>query len=92
MIQWAGRIQAYVRMRFLAFERWKSATVCNRGTERPGVTLNNKFRLVAVPPGPGNDEGHPKVAFASPGQTGKFGAGEAIRTPDPNLGKVMLYP
>jgi len=21
-----------------------------------------------------------------------FGAGEAIRTPDPNLGKVMLYP
>ncbi len=22
----------------------------------------------------------------------KFGAGEAIRTPDPNLGKVMLYP
>ena len=23
---------------------------------------------------------------------GPFGAGEAIRTPDPNLGKVMLYP
>ena len=22
----------------------------------------------------------------------KIGAGEAIRTPDPNLGKVMLYP
>ena len=22
----------------------------------------------------------------------KFGAGEANRTPDPNLGKVMLYP
>ncbi len=22
----------------------------------------------------------------------KFGAGEAIRTPDPNLGKVVLYP
>ena len=22
----------------------------------------------------------------------KTGAGEAIRTPDPNLGKVMLYP
>jgi hypothetical protein len=22
----------------------------------------------------------------------KLGAGEAIRTPDPNLGKVMLYP
>jgi len=24
--------------------------------------------------------------------TGLYGAGEAIRTPDPNLGKVMLYP
>jgi hypothetical protein len=23
---------------------------------------------------------------------GSIGAGEAIRTPDPNLGKVMLYP
>ncbi|RKE95791.1 hypothetical protein C8N30_0331 [Sulfitobacter guttiformis] len=23
---------------------------------------------------------------------GLAGAGEAIRTPDPNLGKVMLYP
>ena len=23
---------------------------------------------------------------------GKSGAGEAIRTPDPNLGKVVLYP
>jgi len=23
---------------------------------------------------------------------GLTGAGEAIRTPDPNLGKVMLYP
>jgi len=23
---------------------------------------------------------------------GKLGAGEANRTPDPNLGKVMLYP
>jgi hypothetical protein len=22
----------------------------------------------------------------------KFGAGEGIRTPDPNLGKVVLYP
>ena len=22
----------------------------------------------------------------------KYGAGEAIRTPDPNLGKVVLYP
>jgi hypothetical protein len=22
----------------------------------------------------------------------EFGAGEAIRTPDPNLGKVVLYP
>jgi hypothetical protein len=23
---------------------------------------------------------------------GRLGAGEAIRTPDPHLGKVMLYP
>ncbi len=23
---------------------------------------------------------------------GEIGAGEAIRTPDPNLGKVVLYP
>jgi hypothetical protein len=27
-----------------------------------------------------------------PGLVGPNGAGEAIRTPDPNLGKVMLYP
>ena len=26
------------------------------------------------------------------GKTHLIGAGEAIRTPDPNLGKVMLYP
>lgn len=26
------------------------------------------------------------------GMDGLAGAGEAIRTPDPNLGKVMLYP
>ncbi len=27
-----------------------------------------------------------------PSPLGEVGAGEAIRTPDPNLGKVMLYP
>ena len=25
-------------------------------------------------------------------ETERFGAGEAIRTPDPDLGKVVLYP
>ena len=36
-------------------------------------------------------KGHPKVTFiVSPER--EIGAGEAIRTPDPNLGKVMLYP
>jgi hypothetical protein len=31
-------------------------------------------------------------ADASSGLFDPNGAGEAIRTPDPNLGKVMLYP
>ncbi len=41
--------------------------------------------------------GHSTQAFLAtrnPKFAGSFstGAGEAIRTPDPNLGKVMLYP
>jgi hypothetical protein len=41
---------------------------------------------------------HGKYALTSPKGLnaidlfGRFGAGEAIRTPDPNLGKVVLYP
>jgi hypothetical protein len=33
-----------------------------------------------------------KVAAVCDPHLKKTGAGEAIRTPDPNLGKVMLYP
>jgi hypothetical protein len=32
---------------------------------------------------------NPRVRFLDPGKTG---AGEGIRTLDPNLGKVVLYP
>ena len=42
---------------------------------------------------PKTTKGLPKEAL--PYQLGRLiqiGAGEAIRTPDPNLGKVMLYP
>jgi hypothetical protein len=35
----------------------------------------------------------PECVTCVPGMDrGKNGAGEAIRTPDPNLGKVVLYP
>ena len=41
-------------------------------------------------------KGRPKATLSfslyPPGYWWKIGAGEAIRTPDPNLGKVMLYP
>ena len=42
---------------------------------------------------PGKSLGRPRPSW--PGfacSIGKFGAGDAIRTRDPNLGKVMLYP
>ena len=40
-----------------------------------------------------NRKGRPKAASAKLlGFQPLIGAGEAIRTPDPNLGKVMLYP
>jgi hypothetical protein len=43
--------------------------------------------------GPRTAKGHPKVALLSCWVSREpVGAGEAIRTPDPNLGKVMLYP
>ena len=32
------------------------------------------------------------IALGAAFVIGEIGAGEAIRTPDPNLGKVMLYP
>ena len=41
----------------------------------------------------GNTKGRPKAAFVSSccGRE-RIGAGDEIRTHDPNLGKVMLYP
>ncbi len=32
-----------------------------------------------------------RLPISPPGQTGVFGAGNEIRTRDPNLGKVVLY-
>ena len=49
-----------------------------RRFERPTLTL---ARLCSTP------ELRPQTIMSVP-----IGAGEAIRTPDPNLGKVMLYP
>ncbi len=49
-----------------------------RRFERPTLTL---ARLCSTP----ELRPHTILSFRS-------GAGEAIRTPDPNLGKVMLYP
>ena len=49
-----------------------------RRFERPTLTL---ARLCSTP------ELRPRCH-----QFDRIGAGEAIRTPDPNLGKVMLYP
>ena len=37
-------------------------------------------------------EGRPKAAFAISKKDLENGAGEGIRTLDPNLGKVVLYP
>ncbi len=64
----------------------KVAHIVNRETlerarrfERPTLTL---ARLCSTP------ELRPQPMTVPT----NFGAGEAIRTPDPNLGKVMLYP
>ncbi len=45
--------------------------------------------MVATQP---KQNGHPKAAALMLNFFEKFGAGEAIRTLDPNLGKVVLYP
>ncbi len=58
--------------------RLVSAMERARRFERPTLTL---ARLCSTP------ELRPHAIVSVP-----IGAGEAIRTPDPNLGKVMLYP
>ena len=50
---------------------------------------NARFKIID----PKTKKGRPKAAyFYLLGLQKPVGAGEAIRTPDPNLGKVMLYP
>ena len=46
----------------------------------------------AFAPGSGKQKTAPKDRSKPLISTRKFGAGEGIRTPDPNLGKVVLYP
>lgn len=42
---------------------------------------------------PRNNPSGPRLSSMCPGRThGKSGAGDGIRTHDPNLGKVVLYP
>ena len=55
------------------------------------------FRLLppaspALAPGPGKQKRPRRAAFIRLKSLRDFGAGEGIRTPDPNLGKVVLYP
>ena len=45
-----------------------------------------------IAPRPGKQKGDPGAAFNHLIFLNKPGAGERIRTVDPNLGKVMLYP
>ncbi len=46
----------------------------------------------AFGPGPGKQKRPRRAAFIRLISLRKFGAGEGIRTLDPNLGKVVLYP
>jgi hypothetical protein len=63
------------------------AVACRAQGGKPG-------RCVTSPDSAGNQtaKSRPKAAFADPYRSLEIGAGEGIRTLDPNLGKVVLYP
>jgi hypothetical protein len=81
------RRQVRVEPRFDAVFRMRLSGVNDAATPRYLKTPRHLKRR------PEQQKDHPRAAFANlRGMQEKFGAGEAIRTPDPNLGKVMLYP